>query len=203
MNQVSLNRLERKKALRRQSLVDSAKQLFSEKGYAGTTIDDIVAHADVAKVTFYYHFKSKEEVALEIRRQCQEESVAYIEDLRNKNLSAKQMIDAFVKDVAEWTESNWRLLDVFCEQRISPLIKPDEKPEEKVEPMVMCIDAILRKGQETEVFRSDFSTLQVARLLDLAILCEQNKWVRSGRKRGVLLGELKKCFELFLNGIKL
>lgn len=73
MNQVSLNRLERKKALRRQSLVDSAKQLFSEKGYAGTTIDDIVAHADVAKVTFYYHFKSKEEVALEIRRQCQEE----------------------------------------------------------------------------------------------------------------------------------
>ena len=48
MNQVSINRLERKKALRRQSLVDSAKQLFSEKGYAGTTIDDIVAHADVA-----------------------------------------------------------------------------------------------------------------------------------------------------------
>ncbi len=202
MNQVSINRLERKKALRRQSLVDSAKQLFSEKGYAGTTIDDIVAHADVAKVTFYYHFKSKEEVALQIRRQCQEESIAYIDDLHKKNLSARQMIDAFVKDVADWTESNWRLLDVFCEQRIAPLIKPEEA-EEKIEPMVMCIDAILRKGQETGVFRSDFSTLQVARLLDLTILCEQNKWVRSGRKRGVLLAELKKSFELFLNGIKL
>lgn len=203
MNQVSINRSERKKALRRQSLVDSAKQLFSEKGYAGTTIDDIVAHADVAKVTFYYHFKSKEEVTLEIRRQCLEESVAYIEDQRKKNLTALQMIDAFVNDVSLWTENNWRLLDVFCDQRLAPLMKPEYKPDEKVEPMIMCIDAILRRGQETQVFRSDFDTLQVARLLDLTIMCEQNKWIRSGRKSGMLLGELKKSFELFLHGIKL
>ena len=40
-------------------LFEAAIELIGEHGYAGTTVDEIVARAGVAKGTVYYHFKSK------------------------------------------------------------------------------------------------------------------------------------------------
>ena len=40
--------------------MDAAERLFLEKGVANTSVDEIVAAADVAKGTFYVHFASKE-----------------------------------------------------------------------------------------------------------------------------------------------
>ncbi len=46
--------------IRRAELLNAANQLFQTKGYATTTVDDIVQAVGVAKGTFYYYFKSKE-----------------------------------------------------------------------------------------------------------------------------------------------
>ena len=43
-------------------LYPAAIDLIGEQGYAGTTVDEIVARAGVAKGTVYYHFKSKAEL---------------------------------------------------------------------------------------------------------------------------------------------
>ena len=45
---------------RRQELLNIAYQLFIQKGYEETSIDDIIAQAHIAKGTYYYHFPSKE-----------------------------------------------------------------------------------------------------------------------------------------------
>ena len=42
--------------------MDIAEQLFLEKGYENTIVRDIVKKADVAQGTFYYYFKSKEDI---------------------------------------------------------------------------------------------------------------------------------------------
>ena len=44
----------------RQRIIDSAWELFYEKGYEETTIMDIVQKSGVAKGSFYYHFKGKD-----------------------------------------------------------------------------------------------------------------------------------------------
>ena len=44
----------------RQRLLDTATELFAEKGYAGTTVREIVDRAGVSKPVLYYYFKSKE-----------------------------------------------------------------------------------------------------------------------------------------------
>jgi len=43
-------------------LFAAAVELFGERGYTGTTVDDIVERAGVAKGTVYYHFRSKAEL---------------------------------------------------------------------------------------------------------------------------------------------
>lgn len=47
---------------RREELLDAAQQLFLEKGIGGTSIDDVVSAAHVAKGTFYLYFASKEAI---------------------------------------------------------------------------------------------------------------------------------------------
>jgi len=44
----------------RERLFNAAAELIGERGFHGTTVDDIVERAGVAKGTVYYHFKSKE-----------------------------------------------------------------------------------------------------------------------------------------------
>ena len=52
------------KRLTRRRLIDGALAAFERKGYAATTIDDIVAEANASRATFYLHFKSKSDVVL-------------------------------------------------------------------------------------------------------------------------------------------
>lgn len=204
MTSTNSTRQERKREQRRQSLIDAATQLFVAHGFTGTTIDDIVEKADVAKVTFYSYFKSKEEIALEIKRRGHDEAREYIEALSAKELPVEEMIEAFVTDVAEWTEQNFRLLDVFCDQRFSPMMERETSTNTacRPEPMTICIEVILKRGQDTGKFRTDFDRLRIAHLFDLAILCEQYHWVRSGRPPGELKKNLHGYFDFALRGLR-
>ena len=53
-----LNRKER----RRRQILDAAKEIFAEKGYPATTVDDIVSRVEVARGTFYLYFEDKKAV---------------------------------------------------------------------------------------------------------------------------------------------
>ena len=47
----------------RERLLDAAQAGINERGFAGTSIDQIIERAGVTKGTFFYHFKSKNELA--------------------------------------------------------------------------------------------------------------------------------------------
>lgn len=43
-------------------IIDAAWELFYEKGYADTTVDDIIERSETSKGSFYYYFTSKDEL---------------------------------------------------------------------------------------------------------------------------------------------
>lgn len=47
---------------RKNEILDAAERLFHQKGYEKCTVNDILNEIAIAKGTFYYYFKSKEEV---------------------------------------------------------------------------------------------------------------------------------------------
>jgi len=55
--------------LARQRLLESALRLFTIKGYATTTVREIVAAAGVSKPVLYYYFGSKEGIYLELMQE--------------------------------------------------------------------------------------------------------------------------------------
>ena len=51
---------------RKQELLRIAYQMFIQKGYEETSVDEIIAEAHIAKGTYYYHFPSKEAMLEEV-----------------------------------------------------------------------------------------------------------------------------------------
>lgn len=49
-------------AERKNEILDAANELFGQKGFDGTSTNDILEMVGIARGTLYYHFKSKEEI---------------------------------------------------------------------------------------------------------------------------------------------
>ena len=47
---------------RRNEILDAADELFGQKGFDGTSTNDILGKVGIARGTLYYHFKSKEDI---------------------------------------------------------------------------------------------------------------------------------------------
>jgi AcrR family transcriptional regulator len=57
---------ERDSAETRRALLDASAKLIAERGYRGTTVNDVVAASGLSKGTFYWHFRSKEDLLLAV-----------------------------------------------------------------------------------------------------------------------------------------
>ncbi|MET7478030.1 TetR family transcriptional regulator [Streptomyces sp. NPDC005648] len=64
----------------REALVAAAFQLFLERGYEQTTVDDIVALAGVGRRSFFRYFPSKEDVVFPDHERCLADMTAFLEE---------------------------------------------------------------------------------------------------------------------------
>lgn len=95
----------RHKDNRRQALLDAAARHFSTHGFAGTSIRDIAADVGMLPGSIYYHFPSKEALALAVHA----EGVAHI-----KGAVEQALTDA--------PEAPWDRLEVACRAHLVALL---------------------------------------------------------------------------------
>lgn len=51
-----------RKDIKKKGIIEASAIVFSEKGYHGTTVKDVVEAAEISTGTFYFYFKNKEEL---------------------------------------------------------------------------------------------------------------------------------------------
>ncbi len=76
MNHDLLSRNQRRKQRTRQQLKEAAGALLVEKGYLDLTIQDITDRLDLARATFYIHFRDKDEIIWAILQESFDELTA-------------------------------------------------------------------------------------------------------------------------------
>lgn len=90
----------------REKLLEAATAILGRNGYQATSVDDILESAGVAPSNFYYHFKSKEELAIEVLEGYFEKSRQEMAPVfMNRSLTATQKLerlhDSLVKKLAK------------------------------------------------------------------------------------------------------
>ncbi len=73
----------------KKKILDAAARCFSEGGYAKTTMDKIAEEAGVSKGALYWHFRSKEELFIELK----ERSIAEVREQFEKLFSQKKSFE--------------------------------------------------------------------------------------------------------------
>jgi AcrR family transcriptional regulator len=86
----------------RARILDAARELFVDRGYAGTSVRDIAEHLGMTKGALYYHFSSKEDLLY-----------ALVEPL----LEALQEFVARARDTGRVGDLLRRLVDLLDEHR--------------------------------------------------------------------------------------
>lgn len=69
---------------RRNEILDIASELFVQKGFEGTSTNDILEKVGIARGTLYYHFKSKEEILDAIVERVNQQVVERLKEIVGK-----------------------------------------------------------------------------------------------------------------------
>ena len=123
-----------------EKILDVARQLFLEKGYENTTIQDIVDHLDgLSKGAVYHHFKSKEEIMdavsdrmftadnpfERVRGGCDLNGLQKLQEAIRLNQSDEARTNLAIQSIpltrnprllVEMIESNRRVLTPYCQE---------------------------------------------------------------------------------------
>src|SRR5262245_39736678 len=71
---------ERRKQMLRDEILDAARALLSEKGYAAMSMDDLAAQVGISKPTLYSHFPTKDDIVVATALREMDQFIALIEN---------------------------------------------------------------------------------------------------------------------------
>lgn len=88
----------------RERILTSAYDLFSQRGLRAVGVDEVIAHAGVAKATLYRHFRSKDELALAFLERREERwTHGWVEaEARRRGATPEEQLLAVFDAFDEW-----------------------------------------------------------------------------------------------------
>ncbi len=109
----------------RQTIIETASNLFYEQGYNSTGINEIIATAGIAKATLYNHFRSKEEICLAYLQYMNDSFLAGIRKFYlTKSTGQAQIIALFDFLLGFFQESDFN--GCWCINTISEIPKDNQ-----------------------------------------------------------------------------
>jgi AcrR family transcriptional regulator len=105
--------------VRRNELMDAAEQLFVEKGYEHTSASDIIRRVDIAQGTFYYYFKSKDEILTAVMDRYVERYMKLVKSIMDDgHMNALQKVQHIINALFSMSDQK---------RKFSQYLNPEEK----------------------------------------------------------------------------
>jgi len=87
---------ERKTAKRKDEILKSALSLLAEKGYHGTTMEDIASHLFMTKGSIYYYFKDKQDLVYQSQLKIMHRSINNINEVKKLDLPVTERLEKII-----------------------------------------------------------------------------------------------------------
>jgi AcrR family transcriptional regulator len=169
------NRRERRRVETRERIYRAALQIFAERGYLETTVEDITEAADVGKGTFFNYFPTKEHVLATYG----EQRVAAIEVALKKARSANHSVLVVLKELAtdlagQSSQSPDLLRSIFAAHLSCAPVRAEL--QNRLQRARHLLAEIFVVGQKRGEIRRDRSAADLARLTHLILMGVTIAW---------------------------
>jgi AcrR family transcriptional regulator len=135
----------RKKLALRGRILEAAKDLFVERGFANTKVADICERADVAQKTFFNHFATKQDVLREVARAAFDELNVAVEAALKAERTTAARLAHFFADVAGRMEQGGAMQRELVTELVHTVHGMPEKSDH-ARRLHAAFDALVREG---------------------------------------------------------
>ncbi len=181
MTELTQGRRERKKEETRRRITEASLELFHEKGFEATTVDEITERADVAKGTFFNYFPRKESVLAALS----EEWMARAEEHASQHgRTASERILALFGGVAESYGQDRGLARMLLRVSMERMVCPE--PDVSRTGLYQCVVQAVQDGQASGEFRSDLTVDSVFGVVASVFMGTLIWWVGGGPHQSVV-----------------
>jgi AcrR family transcriptional regulator len=189
---------------KRESILKAALLLFSEKGFYGTTMDEIAEKAMVAKGSIYTYFKSKQDLFISIITEGFGILRNKFEEISEKPLSSKEKIEEAVSFYLDYFEKHRHFFKTILFERRSLMgrkISPSKREEHRreYEKLIDILSAIFDEGIKRGEFKPYNSWVMANSLMGMADRLMFLSLLR--RDKGDLSELRESLFKIFFNGV--
>ena len=199
------SRRERKKAEARRRIYQAAVQLFLEKGFESTTVDQIAGLADVAKGTVFNYFPHKTSFLAALAEDWTDrvtEALGPVDRWRGTTRRKLERLFHFFADLgAEHPTVACLALLESLRHVSSTQGAPSLVEEEGVRRFQELTRTILRAGQATAELRPDVNVEHAASLIESGFFRTLAHWLVAGGVRRPLHQEIAAKLDIVLNGL--
>jgi len=172
MTEATHGRRERKKEETKRRIFVAALQLFHDKGFEHTTVDEITERADVAKGTFFNYFPRKESVLAYLSEEWLERVE---EQAAQKHLLAADRITGFFVAVASAYGENRTLAHLVVHAGMQQIFCPEDLQSRGR--LVSLVKDAVSEGQASGEFRTDIEPGAIFLALGAAFMGTLFWWV--------------------------
>jgi len=198
----SNKRREKERQRRIRAILKAALEIFSRKGYASTTTDEIAEAAGLSKGLLYFYFNSKEDIFVSVLKDGMEKLISKLKKEIRPDLSPEDQLITFIETEYEFYSKNikfFKLLNSTYSGYVLGMISPESREEfisTHYEEMKI-LEEIFDRGKERGIFK-DIDTHDL--IFSLAGLMHGLLIMKPGQKDLERMKNL--TIEVFLYGIK-
>ncbi|WP_067721114.1 TetR/AcrR family transcriptional regulator [Nocardia yamanashiensis] len=190
-------RRERNKLRNRSRIYEAAIELFVEKGYDRTTIDDITVRADVARGTFFNYFQRKEDLITEWATNRRRIMIKRLQlPLSIETTDTATLLQLCLGILAQVNEEQREQVDVMITAWVKVGRPLSEEPH-----TAEVFASIVRAGQERGEINQDADPETLGNVIRDLYLGALYRWIRQNSPRGELIQDLRNIIQVLLNGI--
>jgi TetR/AcrR family transcriptional regulator, cholesterol catabolism regulator len=193
-------RRERKKLEVRDRIRGAALELFREKGYEATTVEEIAERADVAKGTFFNYYARKDALVAAQAEEMMEELAEELGPRETWPGSAREQILRWFMALGSYVERDPEVTkEMMIENLRSFWLRRDPTPEQ--EAFEEVTRGVLRAAMERGELPSTMEVPIAAKLLEAAYITTIVDWLKAGTPGERYREELTKKVDIVFRGL--
>jgi AcrR family transcriptional regulator len=169
-------RVVKKAEERRTEILDAAQGLFLSRGYAATTVNDLLSTVGISKGAFYHHFSAKEDVLQALGwRMAEQGLAALLPIIEREDLGPLEKLKLFFTEGQRFRKEHATALRPLIEVlfRDENLRLRLRRTEQMIDLVAPRLGRVLEEGAKTGVFDIDDPSETARLILNLGTLVHE------------------------------